>query len=145
MTNQAFSTSDKSLSSNQEQEYDPKKQKWFACLQRWIPRLLGIVPLAVLTSSLMSQGGIQFGVEMYLISLASVFVLLFIYILVYVISAKCSLVSDVHIKPEVLNNLADNIINFFSLKKEIKPLTNIEKKNLEKIENKKKENKSSFM
>jgi hypothetical protein len=121
MTNQAFSTSDKSLSSNQEQEYDPKKQKWFACLQRWIPRLLGIVPLAVLTSSLMSQGGIQFGVEMYLISLASVFVLLFMYILVYVISAKCSLDSDVHIKPEVLNNLADNIINFFSLKKEIKP------------------------
>ena len=121
MTNQAFSTSDKSLSSNQEQEYDPKKQKWFACLQRWIPRLLGIVPLAVLTSSLMSQGGIQFGVEMYLISLASVFVLLFIYILVYVISAKCSLDSDVHIKPEVLNNLADNLINFFSLKKEIKP------------------------
>ena len=121
MTNQSFSTSDKSLSSNQEQEYDPKKQKWFACLQRWIPRLLGIVPLAVLTSSLMSQGGIQFGVEMYLISLASVFVLLFIYILVYVISAKCSLVSDVHIKPEVLSNLADNIINFFSLKKEIKP------------------------
>jgi hypothetical protein len=121
MTNQAFSTSDKSLSSNQEEEYDPKKQKWFACLQRWIPRLLGIVPLAVLTSSLMSQGGIQFGVEMYLVSLASVFVLLFMYILVYVISAKCSLDSDVHIKPEVLNNLADNIISFFSLKKEIKP------------------------
>ena len=121
MTNQAFSTSDKSLSSNQEEEYDPKKQKWFACLQRWIPRLLGIVPLAVLTSSLMSQGGIQLGVEMYLISLASVFVLLFMYIVVYVISAKCSLDSDVHIKPEVLNSLADNIINFFSLKKETKP------------------------
>jgi hypothetical protein len=120
MTNQAFSTSDKSLSSNQE-EYDPKKQKWFACLQRWIPRLLGIVPLAVLTSSLMSQGGIQLGVEMYLISLASMFVLLFMYIVVYVISAKCSLDSDVHIKPEVLNNLAENIINFFSLKKETKP------------------------
>ena len=121
MTNQAFSTSDKSLSSNREEEYDPKKQKWFACLQRWIPRLLGIVPLAVLTSSLMSQGGIQLGVEMYLISLASVFVLLFMYIVVYVISAKCSLDSDVHIKPEVLNNFSDNIINFFSLKKETKP------------------------
>jgi len=58
---------------------------------------------------------------MYLISLASVFVLLFMYIVVYVLSAKCGLDSDVHIKPEVLNNFSDNIINFFSLKKEIKP------------------------
>jgi hypothetical protein len=89
VTNQAIITSNKNLSSSEE-EYDPKKQPWFELVQHWIPRLLGIVPLVVLTSSLMSQGGIQFGVEMYLISLVSIFFLLFWYILVFSLSAKCS-------------------------------------------------------
>ena len=119
MTNQAIITSNKNLSSSEE-EYDPKKQPWFELVQHWIPRLLGIVPLVVLTSSLMSQGGIQFGAEMYLISLVSIFVLLFWYILVFSLSAKCSQDSYVLIKPGFLNSFSDNLINFFLLK-ESKP------------------------
>jgi hypothetical protein len=119
VTNQAIITSNKNLSSSEE-EYDPKKQPWFELVQHWIPRLLGIVPLVVLTSSLMSQGGIQFGVEMYLISLVSIFVLLFWYILVFSLSAKCSQDTYVPIKPGFLNSFSDNLINFFLLK-ESKP------------------------
>ena len=119
MTNQAIITSNKNLSSSEE-EYDPKKQPWFELVQHWIPRLLGIVPLVVLTSSLMSQGGIQFGAEMYLISLVSIFFLLFWYILVFSLSAKCSQDTYVPIKPGFLNSFSDNLINFFLLK-ESKP------------------------
>jgi hypothetical protein len=115
VTNQAIITSNKNLSSSEE-EYDPKKQPWFELVQHWIPRLLGIVPLVVLTSSLMSQGGIQFGAEMYLISLASIFVLLSWYILVFSLSAKCTQDSYVPIKPGFLNSFSDNLINFFLLK-----------------------------
>ncbi|MCE2837600.1 MAG: hypothetical protein LW834_11665, partial [Cyanobium sp. 49614_E6] len=109
MTNQAIITSNKNLSSSEE-EYDPKKQPWFELVQHWIPRLLGIVPLVVLTSSLMSQGGIQFGAEMYLISLASIFVLLSWYILVFSLSAKCGQDTYVPIKPGFLNSFSDNLI-----------------------------------
>jgi len=119
VTNQAIITSNKNLSSSEE-EYDPKKQPWFELVQHWIPRLLGIVPLVVLTSSLMSQGGIQFGAEMYLISLASIFVLLSWYILVFSLSAKCGQDTYVPIKPGFLNSFSDNLINFFLLK-ESKP------------------------
>jgi len=115
MTNQAIITPDKNLFSIEE-EYDPKKQPWFALVQHWIPRLLGIVPLVVLTSSLMSQGGIQFGAEMYLVSLISIFVLLFWYILVYSLSVKCAQDFYVRIKPGLLNNFSDNLINYFLLK-----------------------------
>jgi hypothetical protein len=119
MTNQAIITPDKNLFSSEE-EYDPKKQPWFVLVQHWIPRLLGIVPLVVLTSSLMSQGGIQFGAEMYLVSLISIFVLLLWYIIVYFLSVKCTQDSYVRIKPDLLNNFSDNLINYFLLK-ESKP------------------------
>ena len=116
MTNHAISTSDKSLSSNQE-EYNPNNQPWFELAQRWIPRLLGIVPLLVLTSSLMSQGGIQLGIEMYIASFASTIGLLFIFIIFTSIDIKLSNDSQEEIKPRLWNSLCEKIINLFSLRK----------------------------
>jgi hypothetical protein len=123
MTNQANAMSKKSPSPSQE-EYDPKKQKWFALSQRWIPRLLGIVPLVVLTSSLMSQGGIQLGIWMYLISFASIFVLLLIFIVVTSIDEKLSNTYQVDIKPKSLNDFSEKAINLFSLRRTALPNDN---------------------
>jgi hypothetical protein len=65
-----------------EVEYNPYETEWFEATQRWTPRLLGIVPLFVLASSLFSQGGAQRGIPMALFSVLLIFLLVCFYIII---------------------------------------------------------------
>jgi len=63
-------------------EYDPNENEWFEAVRRWTPRLLGIVPLLVLASSLFSQGGAQRGMIFALGSVLMIFLLVCFYMIV---------------------------------------------------------------
>jgi hypothetical protein len=70
------------MAQHPEDEYNPYDTEWFEAIQRWTPRLLGIVPLFVLASSLFSQGGAQRGIPMALGSVLVIFLLVCFYIII---------------------------------------------------------------
>jgi len=70
------------MAQHPEDEYNPYDTEWFEAIQRWTPRLLGIVPLFGLASSLFSQGGAQRGIPMALGSVLVIFLLVCFYIII---------------------------------------------------------------
>ena len=70
------------MAQHPEEEYNPYKTEWFEATQRWTPRLLGIVPLFVLASSLFSQGGAQRGIPMALFPVFLICLLVCFYIII---------------------------------------------------------------
>ena len=97
------------MAQHPEEEYNPYKTEWFEATQRWTPRLLGIVPLFVLASSLFSQGGAQRGIPMALFPVLLICLLVCFYIIISQMSRVWTAVSSPPSKIEQLRGFTETI------------------------------------